>query len=350
MLPITNEKPVGKVKKLSPKKKNPATDMVTATAKPPIKRRPKVKNCSDGVVNGFPTLTASTNTPPKAKSDFNPYAECFDPLPYPSKFNNFIRPKPHQAAATSVSSNHLAAKLANKNGEAELHRKRLASLFSNSCGSGSKFEMPNHLRPAPLANHLSESTTKASFPRPQPTHTTVDVISKTSPNNVASRNKVATSYLQMSVKSGKRIDELREKKDSEFRNYLPSSAPSTSTSTTTAVVKPEIRFLDARKIAELQQQQQMQQQQLLNEKKACEPSTSAGSTSKLYLRAKRRKQSRNKWQMDSGTRHEALQRIRDGLDVQDKLQNDLFPLSKRQYFLFFNVVHISRGAVISSSA
>lgn len=349
MLPITNDTPAGKVRKLSPKKKNTSSDMVTATLKPATKRRPKVKNCvnSDGIVNGFPTvaITAPTSTPAKAKSDFNPYAECFDGSPFSSKFNNFIRPKPPHAATAPVS-NHLAAKFASKNGgDAELSRKRLASLFGGNGGSNgggssdvsitSKYEMLNHLRPAGLSNHLNPSeslpsSSNASYSRPQPQLTagTGEVNSKTSPNNLTNRNKVATSYLQMSVKSGE--------KESEYRNYLPSSAPSASSTTTTtaAVVKPEIRFLDSRKIVELQQQMQ---QQLSNDKKVCEPSSSAASStsSKLYLRAKRRKQSRNKWQMDSGTRHEALQRIRDTLDVQDKLQNDLFPLSKRLVFYNF---------------
>lgn len=347
MLPLTNDKPASKVRKLSPKKKNAPTDMVTATGKPAVKRRSKVKNCvnSDGIVNGFLTPSApiatSSNTPTKTKCDFNPYAECFDASPFPSKFNNFIRPKPHPAAANSA--NHLAAKLANKDGDVELNRKRVAHSGTNnvshvgSIGSSSKYDMLNHARPDEL-NHLRpgepSSSSKASYPRaPQPNHASGEVPSKTSPNNLSSRNKVATSYLQMSVKSsGSRVDEVREK-ESEYRNYLPNAALAAPSAT----VKPEARFLDSRRA-------ELQHQQLLDDVRMSEASSSVGTvSSKLFLRAKRWKQSRNKWQMDSGTRHEALQRIREGLDVHDKLLNDLFPLSKRYNFHIYweNIVKMS---------
>jgi hypothetical protein len=305
--PTADPTPV-KTKRGSPKKKNTA-DTVTATpTKAVIKRRSKVKSSvtkAEAVINGV--AAAAGNIFFKNKD-----------LP-PDKFR-----------ASGL--NHMNSVKAEGNSYDTINS--ILSGLSNNVDSS----VPNHSR-ATLLNHArthaETPTISVTYSKNQYNHSN-DFIGVPKVVNQRMNHVSATSP---SSNRSKKLTKLDDLKTTEADQPPPPSYLSTATqqfqyrlpSTTNSPLfdgfadrAADCRFAESggndatTTAAAAAAKKPLSTESTLNQ--SCE--------SKLFLRAKRRRYNRRKWQMDNGTRHEALQRIRDCLELQDNFHRDLFPLRK----------------------
>lgn len=266
--------------------------MVTTVSKPVVKRRPKLKNSTvakadEVIVNG---VNPVNNILVKQK-------ELYSDKYRAQGLNHFNNAKTDANSLESI--NSILSKLNKDCDPSSNHRVRLA---------GIKYADVNHVRNA-------EASSSVNYSRIQYNNSSAEFDTKPYVNNVVNQKfNNTTAFGKM-----KKLDELRTKSE-EYSLYLPDPSPSkltVSTSQYDGLEKAESRFGDSRKFE-------------VNAEKNVPPElgVSRSCENKLFLRAKRRKQNRSKWQMDGGTRHEALQRIRGCTEQQKNLQNDLYPLSK----------------------
>ncbi len=293
VLPFSNEKTPNKSKKVSPRKKNSGVDMVTAPSKNIVRRKPKIKSSgdiADTIVNGVNSTKKTWN-----HTELNPFLEKFKS----PKFNNL-----NSASKSEIHSlesvNNFITRLS-RDADPNLNHLRLTGISKYA-------DIVNHTR------HPEQTSDSAIYSRTsQPTANEYEI--KPNVDNPLARklnNNVSTSKT-------KKTEDFPIK-NAELLNLLPNYS--------TKLIKnssafdgfppiPDAQTVDCRKYVDNE-----------SEKPTPEPVISKICENKLFLRAKRKKHSRSKWRMDSGTRHEALQRIAEGFEKQVHLQNDLFPLSE----------------------
>lgn len=276
-----------KSKKFSPKKKN--QNMVTSLTKPAVKRRPKLKNsmskADDVIVNGVSSLSNLMN---KTRE---PYLEK-----YRSDTSNHVNnTKSEGNSLESIDS--ILSKLNKDADQSTNHHMRLTSI---------KYADVNHARSAEISSNINYS------PR-------IQYINSDSFDSELNVNNVSQKFNNFPVHKTKKSDEFKVKNE-EYLPYLSNMSsfklPTNNSEYDDFTEKVDLRFSEIQKYSDTNV-----------DKKLPDWSVRGSCENKLFLRAKRRKQNRSKWQMDGGTRHEALQRIRECIEQQENLQNDLYPLS-----------------------
>lgn len=268
--------------------------MVTSSGKPFVKRKPRVKSCINKsrdsvIVNGINTVN---NVLPNQK-EFNSLAEKYRS----NNLNNFNKSYEPTDVNSVESISSILSSLSN-------------DLNSNP---GNRVRLANPLKYADNHSRNSEATSSGIICTKNFTPFNTESELKLKTNHV---NNFTPKFNSPPATSKTKLTELR-KKDEELPLYSPEIATVKSIVPNNQLnEKLDVRFVDRSKVEKEP------------DKKVVDSNSNKLYENKLFLRAKKRKQNRSKWQMDNGTRHEALQRIRTSLELHENLRNDLFPLSK----------------------
>lgn len=264
--------------------------MVTSLTKPAVKRRPKLKNSmskvDDVILNGVSSPSSLMN------KTSEPYLDK-----YRSDTSNHVNnTKSERNSLESIDS--ILSKLNKDADQSTNHHMRLTNI---------KYADVNYVRSAEISSNINYSSR-------------IQYINSDSFDSKLNVNNVSQKFNNFPVHKTKKSDEFKVKNE-EYLPYLSDMSsfklPANNSEYDDFTDKVDLRFSEIQKYSDTNV-----------DKKLPDWSVRGSCENKLFLRAKRRKQNRSKWQMDGGTRHEALQRIRECIEQQENLQNDLYPLSQ----------------------
>lgn len=303
VLPTADDKYSIKPKKSSPKpKKHTGPDMVTASGKSFIKRKSRVRNNisktrESVIVNGVSNVNSVL--PKKELTSFTDKYRS-------NNLNNFNK----TYELTDVNSVESISSILSS----------LSKDLNSNVNSNNRVRLANPLKYTEVNHRNSDasatSSSGISYGKNYSPFSCPENELKLKANHVNNFN--TPKFNTPTVLGKNKLTELK-KKDEEVPRYIPevSTFKTIAPNNSQFDEKPDIQFIERNKPVEKDLDGKISES---GGGKVCE--------NKLFLRAKKRKQNRSKWQMDSGTRHEALQRIRSSVEWQENLQNDLFPLSE----------------------